>query len=382
MTHHVDILVVLEPEDHVGADGGLHEVGARLVAEGVRLAAMTPQAQVAPDAGAPVVAAVTWAAAPGAAAATATDDPAGVASADDLPAVAETLAAYAHRCNAHTVLCPDTDRGRELAPLIAAALGTCALLGVTDAVPAATTDERGAPTTWVRPVFAGHLEQEVHFVTGAIQVIAIPPGLLPPVGEEAQLKVEMVTVAAPTTTRRGRVRQLELRPPDYRTVDLVHARRIVAAGAGAAGDTDGRALALVTRLAELLEGSVGATRPVTDDGRLPKDRLIGQTGKTVAPELYLALGLSGSPHHMAGVQGAQRILAVNRDPTAPILGFSDVGFIGDLREVLPELLGLIETWRDAGPAVGAGSPEYAGVGADRPDREGGDPADSTRGAHA
>ena len=76
-----------------------------------------------------------------------------------------------------------------------------------------------------------------------------------------------------------------------------------------------------TRLAELLEGSVGATRPVTDDGRLPKDRLIGQTGKTVAPELYLALGLSGSPHHMAGVQGAQRILAVNRDPTAPIFEF-------------------------------------------------------------
>ncbi len=356
MTHHVDILVVLEPEDHVGADGMLHEVGARLVAEGVRMAALTPLAEVAPDAGAPVVAAVTWTAAdaprssadPAAAAAAGC---AGEAPADDLPAVAATLAAHAQRCNAHIVLCPDTDRGRELAPLIAAALGTCALLGVTDAVPAAPTDDGRARTSWVRPVLGGHLEQEVHFVTGAPQVIAVPPGLLPPSDEGDHIKVDVLTVAAPSAPRRGRVRRLELRPPDYRTVDLVHARRIVAVGAGAAGDDDGGVLALVIRLAELLEGSVGATRPVTDDGRLPKERLIGQTGKTVAPELYLALGLSGSPHHMAGVQGAQRILAVNRDPSAPILAFSDAGYVGDLRAVLPELLGLIESLARRGAAA-------------------------------
>ena len=99
-------------------------------------------------------------------------------------------------------------------------------------------------------------------------------------------------------------------------------------------------------LADLLEGSVGATRPMTDDGRLPKERLIGQTGRTVAPELYLALGISGSPHHVAGVRGADRVLSVNRDVRAPIFQFSDVGYVADLETVLPALVRRISEWRD------------------------------------
>ena len=136
---------------------------------------------------------------------------------------------------------------------------------------------------------------------------------------------------------------LELLPPDPRTVDIVHARRVVGAGAGSAS---AELLAAVAELAELLEGSVGATRPVVDDGRLPKERLIGQTGKTVAPDLYLALGISGSPHHVAGVQGAGQIVAVNRDDHAPMLSFSDAAYIGDLEKLLPALVRRIREWRD------------------------------------
>ena len=143
---------------------------------------------------------------------------------------------------------------------------------------------------------------------------------------------------------RPRVRHLETIPPDPRTVDLVHARRIVAAGSGSASDD---LLAAVRELADLLEGSVGATRPVVDDGRLPKERLIGQTGRTVTPELYLALGISGSPHHVAGVQKADRILSINRDVRAPIFQFSDVGYVADLEAVLPALVQKIKEWRDA-----------------------------------
>jgi electron transfer flavoprotein alpha subunit len=139
------------------------------------------------------------------------------------------------------------------------------------------------------------------------------------------------------------VRRLELVPPDPRSVDLVHAKRIVAAGAGGASE---KLLSAVGELADLLEGSLGATRPVVDEGRLPKERLIGQTGKTVSPELYLALGISGSPHHVAGVQKAGRILAINRDVRAPIFGFSDVGYVADLEAVLPLLLEKIKAWRD------------------------------------
>jgi electron transfer flavoprotein alpha subunit len=124
---------------------------------------------------------------------------------------------------------------------------------------------------------------------------------------------------------------------------VVHAKRVVAVGAGATGPD---LLAAVSRLAELLEGSVGATRPVVDEGHLPKERMIGQTGKTVAPRLYLALGISGSPHHVAGFQGAERVLAVNRDVRAPVFQFSDAGYVGDLAMVLPALVRRIEEWCD------------------------------------
>ena len=141
------------------------------------------------------------------------------------------------------------------------------------------------------------------------------------------------------------MQRLELLPPDAKSVDLVHARRIVAAGMGT---TSGELLSAVHELAELLDGSVGATRPVVDEGRLPKERLIGQTGRSVTPDLYVALGLSGSPHHVAGVRKADTILAVNRDPRAPIFQFSDVGYVADLEQVLPALVTRIKEWRDAG----------------------------------
>ena len=85
---------------------------------------------------------------------------------------------------------------------------------------------------------------------------------------------------------------------------------------------------------------------MTDEARLPKERLIGQTGRSVTPELYVALGVSGSPHHVAGVRSADRIIAVNRDVRAPIFQFSDVGYVADLEEVLPALVRRIGEWRD------------------------------------
>jgi electron transfer flavoprotein alpha subunit len=149
------------------------------------------------------------------------------------------------------------------------------------------------------------------------------------------------------------VRRLDLAPPDPRTVDLVDARRIVGVGMGGASD---ELLDAVAELAALLDGSVGATRPVVDDGRLPKERLIGQTGRTVAPELYLALGISGSPHHVAGVQGADHIVAVNKDEHAPIVSFSDASFVGRLEDVLPALVRQLQAIRGVDQ-----TPEGAGV---------------------
>ena len=364
MTHRLDILVVLEPAADAGTPSA-EGLDGRLLAEAERLAAMIPAAQLAPDAGAAVIGAVTWPAR---------------GSFADVPALADALAAHAHERGARIVICLDTDLGHELAPLVAAALDTCALLRVTDAAPGVESATGDASFTWVRPVFGGHLEQESTYAPGAVQVVAVAPeALQSTTGAPGRLDVATVTEGRSAQGESiGRIRRLGIVPPDYRTVDLVHARRIVAAGAGAVGVPGDEALALVVELAELLEGSVGATRPVTDDARLPKERLVGQTGKTVAPDLYLALGISGSPHHMAGVQGAERVLAVNRDPAAPIMAFSDAGFVGDLRDVLPELIGLIKGWRDGG-VTGDGSP---GAGADAAGVTGGTagPADGGAGA--
>ncbi|NLT34976.1 MAG: electron transfer flavoprotein subunit alpha/FixB family protein [Gaiellales bacterium] len=252
------------------------------------------------------------------------------------------------------VILADTDRGRELAPFLAHRAGTQAVVGVTDIlVGQAGGSSEARPCigiTYVKPVCGGQLEQELNYREGSLELVTmarsaliseaergLPPG--DSVGKVAE-------VCSPGTKPGGRRKaRVAVIAPDFRTVDIVHARRLVAAGLGA---QDTEVFRQVHELAKLLEASLGATRPMVDDGILPKERMIGRTGKSVTPELYLALGLSGSPHHVAGFQGAGRVLAVNMDQRAPIFGFADAGWVADLRDVLPHLIDLITQHRNAG----------------------------------
>lgn len=259
----------------------------------------------------------------------------------DLDAVAAALAGAAERARATAILLADTDTGRQLAPLLAHRMGSGAVIGCSDV---ASWD---GTLVFVKPVYGGWLEQEIEPAPGTIPVATLDlagleaPAAAPSAAPHEAPTLEVLAVAGAAEPR---VRSLELVPPDPRSVDLVHARRIVAAGSGSASES---LLEAVRELADLIGGSVGATRPVVDDGRIAKERLIGQTGRTVTPDLYLALGISGSPHHVAGVRGAERIIAVNRDVRAPIFQFSDVGYVADLETVLPALVRKIEEWRDA-----------------------------------
>jgi len=315
------LLVLLEPtgdeRDSTGEVG--RRVGVVLTAEAARLAAELGV----------VARSYTWA-----------------PRADTDPeAVAAAVAGLAERVRPLAVLLADSDWGRQLAPLVAYRLGSGAVIGCSDLFVRGRGDEQvsGGRLVFVKPVFGGWLEQEMEPALGSIPVAtlelaAMPEPESPPEGWAAP---QVLEIAAGES--KG-VRSLELVPPDARTVDLAYAGRLVAAGSASAGD---RLLAAARELAELLEGSVGATRPVVDDGRLPKERLIGQTGRTVAPELYVALGISGSPHHMAGVRKADKILSINRDVRAPIFQFSDVGYVADLEVVLPALVDAIKEYRDA-----------------------------------
>jgi electron transfer flavoprotein alpha subunit len=145
-----------------------------------------------------------------------------------------------------------------------------------------------------------------------------------------------------------KVRHLEYLPADYRSVDVADAETVVAAGVGAATDD---LLPLVEELAALLGGAVGTTRPVVDEGRIPRERMIGQTGKVVGPDFYLALGISGASHHVGGIRDSGKIVAVNRDPRAPIFRSSDFGISADLKDVLPELVKRIRRAKENGEIV-------------------------------
>jgi len=267
-----------------------------------------------------------------------------------MESVADALASRAAGMQAVAVLLADTDTGRDLAPLVAFRLGSGAVLGCSDAM---VRDRQIGPgiserpgLVFVKPVYGGWLEEEIEPTAGTTPVATLDlTGIEGPQPAPGGLPLpEVLEVSEAGTMAWSAVHRLGLIPPDPGSVDLVHARRVVTAGSGGATE---ELLAGVRELAALLGGSVGATRPVVDDGVLPKERLIGQTGRTVSPELYVALGVSGSPHHVAGVRSAGKVLAVNRDVRAPIFQFADVGYVADLNVVLPGLVRKIKEWRDA-----------------------------------
>jgi electron transfer flavoprotein alpha subunit len=282
----------------------------------------------------------------------------------DFGSVATKVVEVARAAEPHAILVQDGDPGRQLAPLIARSLGTAAVLSCSDVrvggrpvtAGAESCPSNGGPEqgtlTFVKPVYGGWLEREIRAAAGFIPVATLDVAGIEILDEADAAAVEAIAATAEVLTCSGSLlpgaRHIETIPPDARSVDLVHAKRIVAAGMGTANE---KLLAAVRELADLLEGSVGATRPVVDEGLLPKERLIGQTGRTVAPDLYIALGISGSPHHVAGVRKADRVLSVNRDTRAPIFQFSDIGYVADLEAVLPALIAHIKEWRDV-PAGG------------------------------
>ncbi len=221
--------------------------------------------------------------------------------------------------------------------MVAAGLGTTA---VTDCVDIRTAN---GELLYVRHLCGGQLEQVVSYDKPVREIATIKIEALDKRVMTGRAGIEIRTI--PVEVPPDLVFPAAMPPvaPDFKTVDIVDAGRIIGAGSGSRDS-----LALVDELADLLGAAIGTTRVVVDDGFFPKKRMIGQTGKTVSPGLYLALGVSGSPHHVAGIQGSIEVLSVNTDQGAPIFGFSDKGFVGDLRSLLPKLIDRVRRYRDEG----------------------------------
>ncbi len=245
---------------------------------------------------------------------------AGVAAEEDL---ARAAAEWATDAAPWAVLAPGTLWGREVAARLAARLGA----GLTgDAVEVAVAD--GRLLCW-KPAFGGQLVAAITS-SSATQMATVRPGMLPILRPRP---ARPVAVTERTVRPAGRVRLLG-RGRDDDLDDLAIADVVVGVGAG----VEPAEYDLVQPLVDVLGAAWAATRKVTDQGWQPRSRQIGLTGRSLAPRLYVAVGLSGSFNHLVGVRGAGKILAVNSDPAAKIFAVADVGIVGDWRQVVPLLV--------------------------------------------
>lgn len=225
------------------------------------------------------------------------------------------------------VLFPHTYQVRDFAPKLATALGS---LLASDVVSYRVEDGQ---LIFTRQLFQGRLNVELAF--------SGPPPYLASLqaGTYAADQVEDGICQVETFTPELSPNQIRTRPaPPFReaqrTLDLASAERIVCAGRGIQGAEN---IPLVQRLAEALGAELAASRPVCDSGWLPAERQVGSSGQTVAPKLYVAVGVSGAIQHLVGMKGSKTIVAINKDATAPIFEIADYGIIGDLFEVVPAL---------------------------------------------
>ncbi|WP_242359938.1 electron transfer flavoprotein subunit alpha/FixB family protein [Anaeromyxobacter sp. SG17] len=187
----------------------------------------------------------------------------------------------------------------------------------------------GSDLTFRRPMWAGNVLAEVE-ITTPVKVFTVRPTEFAAAPREGQGELRRAPVAVDAASLRTRhlgfVEVKSARP------ELTEARTIVAGGRGTKGD-----FRPVEALADALGAAVGATRAAVDAGWVPNDWQVGQTGKVVAPELYVAAGISGAIQHLAGMKGSRVIVAVNKDPDAPIFQIADYGLVADLFPALPEL---------------------------------------------
>jgi electron transfer flavoprotein alpha subunit len=224
------------------------------------------------------------------------------------------------------VLLPGSANGSDLAPRLAARLGAACLLDCEQVVPDA--DGLGV----VRWAYDDRAQERWCVPPGLPLVATMRPGSRgAPLPRPRPLRV--VQVEHPPAPPLGR--RIHHLPADPRSARLSEAPRIVAAGLGVGSR---EALAGIQELADQLGASLGASRPLADRGWVPFERQIGVTGQVVAPELYVAVGISGAAQHTAGIQAAGAVVAINQDPSCPMMARADLAAVGDAAEVVPALL--------------------------------------------
>lgn len=235
---------------------------------------------------------------------------------------AEALAQIADSLQPVAILITSTPEGKEIAGRLAVKLGSGLITDASDI-------EADGSTT--QSVFAGNWTVTASVTKGA-PIVTVKPNAVAPEAAPTDPTTEQIQVTISDAAKAARIASKESKKASGRP-ELTEAAIVVSGGRGTGGD-----FTAVEELADVLGGAVGASRAAVDAGWYPYAYQIGQTGKTVSPQLYIAAGISGAIQHRAGMQTSKAIVAVNKDAEAPIFGLADLGIVGDLHKVLPVVI--------------------------------------------
>ncbi|MCK4283896.1 MAG: electron transfer flavoprotein subunit alpha [Candidatus Brocadiae bacterium] len=229
------------------------------------------------------------------------------------------------------VLAGATSQGRSLIPRVAVLCRT----GLTADCTGLEIDAETGNLLQTRPAFGGNVMATIVTASRRPQIATVRPKVMTPLKRKGETTPQVHRWCPPAELTASRVEVLGRQQAAEGSVNIAEADVLVAGGSGVGGP---QGFELLRKLASALGGEVAASRAAVDAGWIPYERQVGQTGKTVHPDLYVAVGISGAVQHRAGMQSSGTIVAVNSDPAAPIFEIADYGIVGDYREVLPPLI--------------------------------------------
>lgn len=236
------------------------------------------------------------------------------------------------------VLAGATAIGRSFIPGVATTLNA----GLTaDCTQLEIREEDGA-LLQTRPAFGGNIMATIVCESSRPQMSTVRPKVMKALEFDGKRKGEIVDIVPSPAQLKSRVKVLEIVVEEAANVNIQEADILVSGGRGL---ESAKGFELIRQLADMIDARVSASRAVVDAGWIPYPHQVGQTGKTVAPQLYIACGISGAVQHAAGMQSAETIVAINRDKNAPIFDIADYGIVGDLFEIIPRLMSKIEERR-------------------------------------
>lgn len=236
------------------------------------------------------------------------------------------------------VLFGATSIGRDLAPRVSARVHT----GLTADCTGLDIEEETKNLLMTRPAFGGNIMATIICQNHRPQMSTVRPGVMQKIDPIEDKQAEIIKVDLAFDAADFAVEILEEHVETKKMVKIEDANILVSAGRGIGGPDK---IELMESLAQVVGGTVSGSRATIDAGWLPKDRQVGQTGKTVRPDVYFALGISGAIQHLAGMEESEFIVAINKNAEAPMFQAADLGIVGDLHQVVPELIRLLQDER-------------------------------------